>query len=57
MLAFGDLGVSEKLRLPSFLKFCPCIEAGLGSRDAVPRSEAVGMFLMPGGHFLIEIPV
>jgi hypothetical protein len=57
MLAFGDLGVSEKLRLPSFLKFCPCIEAGLGSRDAVRRTEAVGMFLMPGGHFLIEIPV
>jgi hypothetical protein len=28
----------------------------LGSRDMVTRTEAVGMFLIPGGHFLVEIP-
>jgi hypothetical protein len=39
-----------------FLKVLGCTEASLGSRDTIPRTEAVGMFLMPGGHFLIEIP-
>jgi hypothetical protein len=57
MSDFCDLGVAGKFALPSFLSSCVCTEASLGSRDAVPRTEAVGMFLMPGGHFLIEIAV
>jgi hypothetical protein len=57
MSDFCDLGVAGKFALPSFLSSCVRTEASLGSRDAVPRTEAVGMFLMPGGHFLIEIAV
>ena len=56
MSDFGDLGVAGKLVLPSFLRSWIRTEASLGSRDAVPRIEVVEMFLMPGGHFLIEIP-
>ena len=56
MSDFSDLGVAGKLVLPSFLKFWSCIVASLGSRDAVLRTGAFGMFLMPEGHFLIEIP-
>ena len=56
MSDFDDLGVAGKLALPSFLRSWVRTEASLGSQDAVPRTEAVGMFLMPGGHLLIEIP-
>jgi hypothetical protein len=56
MSDFGDLGVTEKLALPSFLRFWVCTEASLGSRDAVLRTEAVRVFPMPRGHFSIEIP-
>ena len=56
MSDFGDLGVTEKLALPSFLRFWVCIEASSGSQDAVLRTEAVKVFPMRGGHFLIEIP-
>uniref|UniRef100_A0A2N9IK75 Uncharacterized protein n=1 Tax=Fagus sylvatica TaxID=28930 RepID=A0A2N9IK75_FAGSY len=38
------------------LLYRPCTEAELGSQDTILRIEAVGMFLMPRGHFLIEIP-
>jgi hypothetical protein len=55
MSDFGDLGVSGKPALPSFLRSWVRTEASLGPRDGVPRTEAVGMFLMPGGHFPIEI--
>uniref|UniRef100_A0A2N9ETE8 Uncharacterized protein n=1 Tax=Fagus sylvatica TaxID=28930 RepID=A0A2N9ETE8_FAGSY len=34
----------------------PCTEASLGSQDMILRTEAVGMFLMPRGHLLTEIP-
>ncbi|GMN73586.1 hypothetical protein TIFTF001_055732 [Ficus carica] len=34
----------------------PCTEASLGSQDMILRTEAVGMFLMPWGHLLTEIP-
>uniref|UniRef100_A0A2N9FYA5 Uncharacterized protein n=1 Tax=Fagus sylvatica TaxID=28930 RepID=A0A2N9FYA5_FAGSY len=33
----------------------PCIEANLSSQDMISRIEAVGMSLMPRGHFLIEL--
>ena len=56
MSNFGDLGDVGKLALPSFSWFWVCTKASLGSRDAVPRIEAVGVFPMPGGHFSIEIP-
>ena len=55
MSDFGDLGVVGELVLPIFLKYGPCTKASLGSRDTVPRAEAVGMFFMLGGHFQIEI--
>jgi hypothetical protein len=55
MSDFGDLGVAGKLVLPSFLRFWTCTEASLGLRDAVLQTEAVEVFSMPGGHFLIEI--
>jgi hypothetical protein len=42
--------------LPTFQRYRPCTEASLGSQDMIFRTEAVGMFLMPRGHFLIEIP-
>jgi hypothetical protein len=42
--------------LPTFQRYRPCTEAGLGSQDMILRTEAVGMFLMPRGRFLIEIP-
>jgi hypothetical protein len=41
--------------LPYFLKYGPCTEANLGSRDMISRTKVVGMFLMLGGYFLIEI--
>ncbi len=56
MSELGDLGVAGKLALPSFQKYGPCTEASFGSRDADPRTEIVGMYLMPRGHLLIEIP-
>ena len=56
MSDFGDLGVAGKLALPSFYKYGPCTEAKLDSRDMILRTEAVGMFLISGGHFPIEIP-
>ena len=55
MSDFGDLDVTRKLVLPTFQSYRPCIEASLGSQDTILRTEAVGMFLMPRGHFLIEI--
>jgi hypothetical protein len=39
-----------------FSKYRPCMEASLGSQDMISRTEAIGMFLMSMGHFLIEIP-
>uniref|UniRef100_A0A2N9G964 DUF7745 domain-containing protein n=1 Tax=Fagus sylvatica TaxID=28930 RepID=A0A2N9G964_FAGSY len=39
-----------------FSRAWPCTEASLGSQDMILRTEAVGMFLMPRGHLLIEIP-
>uniref|UniRef100_A0A2N9EK85 Uncharacterized protein n=1 Tax=Fagus sylvatica TaxID=28930 RepID=A0A2N9EK85_FAGSY len=39
-----------------FSRAWPCTEASLGSQDMILRTEAVGMFLMPRGHFPIEIP-
>uniref|UniRef100_A0A2N9EHL9 Uncharacterized protein n=1 Tax=Fagus sylvatica TaxID=28930 RepID=A0A2N9EHL9_FAGSY len=39
-----------------FLRAWPCTEASLGSQDMILRTEAVGMFLMPRGHLLTEIP-
>ena len=41
---------------PIFSRCRPCIEASLGSQDMILRTEAVGMFLMSRGYFLIEIP-
>uniref|UniRef100_A0A2N9GSR7 Uncharacterized protein n=1 Tax=Fagus sylvatica TaxID=28930 RepID=A0A2N9GSR7_FAGSY len=38
------------------LLYRPCTEASLGSQDMILQTEAVGMFLMPMGHFPIEIP-
>jgi hypothetical protein len=51
-----DLGIVGKLALPTFLRYRPCIEASLGSQDMILRTEAVGVFLMPRGHLLAEIP-
>uniref|UniRef100_A0A2N9ECN6 Uncharacterized protein n=1 Tax=Fagus sylvatica TaxID=28930 RepID=A0A2N9ECN6_FAGSY len=51
-----NLLFAGKLVLPIFPKYGPCTEASLGSQDMILRTEAVGMFLMPRGHFLIEIP-
>jgi hypothetical protein len=56
MSDFSDLGVAGKLALPSLLRSWLRTEASLGSQDVVLRTEAVGMFLMPRGHLLIEIP-
>jgi hypothetical protein len=56
MLDFDDLGIVGKLALPTFQRYKPCTEASLGSRDMVLRTEAVGMFLMPRGRLLTEIP-
>jgi hypothetical protein len=42
--------------LPTFQRYRPCTEASLGSQDVILQTEAVGMFLMQRGHFLIEIP-
>uniref|UniRef100_A0A2N9HZ15 Uncharacterized protein n=1 Tax=Fagus sylvatica TaxID=28930 RepID=A0A2N9HZ15_FAGSY len=39
-----------------FQRYRPCTEASLGSQDMILRTEAVGMFLMPRGHLLTEIP-
>uniref|UniRef100_A0A2N9H547 Uncharacterized protein n=1 Tax=Fagus sylvatica TaxID=28930 RepID=A0A2N9H547_FAGSY len=39
-----------------FSRAWPCTEASLGSQDMILRTEAVGMFLMPRGHLLTEIP-
>ena len=51
----GDLGIVGKLVLPNFQRYRPCAEADLGSQDTILRTEAVGMFLVPRSHFLIEI--
>uniref|UniRef100_A0A2N9HDX0 Uncharacterized protein n=1 Tax=Fagus sylvatica TaxID=28930 RepID=A0A2N9HDX0_FAGSY len=53
---FDDLGIVGKLALPTFQRYKPCTEASLGSQDMVLRTEAVGMFLMPRGRLLTEIP-
>uniref|UniRef100_A0A2N9FT26 Uncharacterized protein n=1 Tax=Fagus sylvatica TaxID=28930 RepID=A0A2N9FT26_FAGSY len=53
---FDDLGIVGKLVLPTSQRYRPCTGASLGSQDMILRTEAVGMFLMPRGHFLIEIP-
>uniref|UniRef100_A0A2N9FL04 Uncharacterized protein n=1 Tax=Fagus sylvatica TaxID=28930 RepID=A0A2N9FL04_FAGSY len=50
------LDIVGKLALPTFQRYRPCTEASLGSQDMVLRTEAVGMFLMPRGHLLTEIP-
>uniref|UniRef100_A0A2N9GTG3 Uncharacterized protein n=1 Tax=Fagus sylvatica TaxID=28930 RepID=A0A2N9GTG3_FAGSY len=47
---------SESLRYLLFQRYRPCTEASLGSQDMILRTEAVGMFLMPRGHLLTEIP-
>ncbi len=47
----GDLGVFGKLALPSLLKFWTCMKMRLGSKDTIPRTEAVGVFLHTGGPF------
>uniref|UniRef100_A0A2N9GPD5 Uncharacterized protein n=1 Tax=Fagus sylvatica TaxID=28930 RepID=A0A2N9GPD5_FAGSY len=47
---------SESLRYLLFKRYRPCTEASLGSQDMILRTEAVGMFLMPRGHLLTEIP-
>jgi hypothetical protein len=57
MSDFGNLGIVGKLVLPIFQRYKPCTEASLGSQDMILRTEAVGMFLMPRGHLLTEIPV
>uniref|UniRef100_A0A2N9HYN2 Uncharacterized protein n=1 Tax=Fagus sylvatica TaxID=28930 RepID=A0A2N9HYN2_FAGSY len=49
------LGIVGKL-VPTFQRYRPCTEASLGSQDMILRTEAVGMFLMPRGHLLTEIP-
>uniref|UniRef100_A0A2N9HGI2 Uncharacterized protein n=1 Tax=Fagus sylvatica TaxID=28930 RepID=A0A2N9HGI2_FAGSY len=51
-----NLGIVGKLVLPIFQRYRPCTEASLGSQDMILRTEAVGMFLMPRGHLLTEIP-
>uniref|UniRef100_A0A2N9EN01 Uncharacterized protein n=1 Tax=Fagus sylvatica TaxID=28930 RepID=A0A2N9EN01_FAGSY len=51
-----DLGIVGKLALPTFQRYRPCTEASLGSQDMILRTEAVGVFLMPRGHLLAEIP-
>ena len=56
MSDFSDFDVAGKLVLPSFLKSWVHMEVSLGSRDVVLRIEAIGMFLMLGGHLLIESP-
>jgi hypothetical protein len=56
MSNFDDLGIVGKLMLPIFQRYRPCTEANLGSQDMILRTEAVGMFLTPRGHLLIEIP-
>ena len=56
MSDFDDLGIVGKLVLPTFQRYRPCTEASLGPQDMILRTKAVGMFLMPMGHFLIEIP-
>jgi hypothetical protein len=57
MSDFSNLGIVGKLVLPIFQRYRPCTEASLGSQDMILRTEAVGMFLMPRGHLLTEIPV
>uniref|UniRef100_A0A2N9ID52 Uncharacterized protein n=1 Tax=Fagus sylvatica TaxID=28930 RepID=A0A2N9ID52_FAGSY len=42
------------LRINSLYRSCTV--SNLGSQDMILRTEAVGMSLMPRGHFLIEIP-
>jgi hypothetical protein len=56
MSDFDDLGIVGKLVLPIFQRCRPCTEASLGPQDMILRTEAVGMFLMPRGRLLIEIP-
>ncbi len=56
MLDSDDLGIVGKLVLPTFQRYRSCTEASLGSQDVILRTEAVGMFLMPRGHLLIDIP-
>ena len=56
MSDFYDLGIVGKLMLPIFQRYRPCTEASLGPQDMILRTEAVGMFLMPRGHLLTEIP-
>ena len=56
MSDFGDPDIVGKLMLPIFQRYRSCIEASLGSQDMILRTEVVGMFLMPRGHFLTEIP-
>uniref|UniRef100_A0A2N9GA46 Aminotransferase-like plant mobile domain-containing protein n=2 Tax=Fagus sylvatica TaxID=28930 RepID=A0A2N9GA46_FAGSY len=56
MSDFNDLGIVGKLALPTFQRYRPCTEASLGSQDMILRTEAIGMFLMPRGHLLTEIP-
>ena len=46
----------ESLRYLLPKKYGLYTELNLGSRDMILRMEAIGMFLMPRGHFLIEIP-
>ena len=56
MSDFDVLGTDGKLALSTFQWYRPCTEASLGSQDMIPQTEVVGMFLMPRGHLLIEIP-
>uniref|UniRef100_A0A2N9HRW3 Uncharacterized protein n=1 Tax=Fagus sylvatica TaxID=28930 RepID=A0A2N9HRW3_FAGSY len=37
-----------------FQRYRPCTEASLGSQDMILRTEAVGMFLMPRGSWLVD---
>ena len=55
MSDFDDLGIVGKLMLPIFQRYRPSTEVSSGSQDMILRTEAVGMFLMPRGHLLIEI--
>ena len=55
MSDFDDLGIVGKLMLPIFQRCRPCTEEKLGSQDMILLTEAVGMFLMSRGYFLIEI--